>query len=205
MIYCIVLAAGESARFPSNKLLYIYQDKPIILQTLSNIVNSRSVRDIIVVTGYQHEAIERIIKGSGIKAYVVYNPDYRKGMSYSIKVGVNYILEKLDMPCGIMINPGDVAWVHPGIYTLIAGKFLEDPHAHSIVVAAYRGRRGHPVIFSSKVINDLLSITEEKLGLKEVINKYRYDTLVVETEYPGVLLDLDNLLDLLRVKNNIYK
>ena len=46
-------------------------------------------------------------------------------MSFSIKTGIKYMLQNLNRPRTIMINPGNAAWIHPGIYTLIATKTLE--------------------------------------------------------------------------------
>lgn len=205
MIYCVVLAAGESTRFPLNKLLYLYYNRPVVVQTISNIIESGAIDEVIVVTGYQHEILSKIIADSGMRVHIVYNKDYRNGMSSSVKVGIKYMLERLKLPDGIMINPGDVAWVHPGVYALVVTRFLEGLHAHPIAVATYRGRKGHPIIFSSHILGDLLLITEERFGLKEVINKYRDSILAVETGYPGVLLDLDDVLDLLEIKRSIYK
>lgn len=204
LIYCVVPAAGESSRFPWNKMLYVYGDKPLIVQTLVNILESGFVKRIILVTGYQHKLLEDTVRSYGLAVDFVYNPEYRVGMSSSIKAGVEYIVNYLSEPLGIMVNPGDAAWIHPGVYALVVVKFLEEVGKYDVVIASYRGQRGHPIIFSSKLTKDLLSISEEKQGLKEVILKYKDKTLVVDTNYPGVLLDLDTLLDLLRVKGTIY-
>ena len=204
MIYCIVPAAGESTRFPWNKLLYVYHSKPLIVQTLENITASKFVEKVILVTGHQRELVEKTVREHGIYVDVVYNPDYTAGMSSSIKTGLKYILSSLGNPRGIMVNPADVAWVHPGIYDLVSLRFLERCERYSIAIASYKGVRGHPVVFSNKLIEELLSISEEKQGLKEVIQRHRDEILVVETNYPGVLLDLDTLLDLLRVKSTLF-
>lgn len=205
MIYGLVLAAGESVRFPWNKMLYVYHDKPVVVQTISNIVESGFIDKVIVVTGFQHDKIKETIKEYGLKVDIVYNTEYRVGMSSSVKRGVKYIVENLSIPYGIMINPGDVAWVHPGIYALIALRFVENYEKYDIVVASYRERVGHPIIFSKRLIKDLLNISEERQGLKEVVLKHKNSLLRVETGYPGVLLDLDTILDLLRIKGSIYK
>lgn len=204
LIYCIVPAAGKSTRFPWNKMLYTYRDKPLLVQTLMNILESDSIKKVVLVTGYRHQLVESIVRNYGLAVDIVYNPDYEAGMSSSIKAGVKYVVEHMNKPAGIMVNPGDVAWIHPGIYAFLTVKYFENVNNYDIVVASYRGRRGHPVIFSNKLINDLLSISEEKHGLKELITKYWNKVLIIETNYPGVLLDLDTILDLLRVKSALY-
>lgn len=206
MIYCVIPAAGESSRFPWNKLLYIYDEKPLIVRTVENIVSSGVVDRVIVVTGHNREEVQRVLIGSELLVDVVYNPNYKMGgMSSSIKVGVTYALEKHGVPDWLMINPADVAWVHPGVYTLIASRLPDAMNKYKIVVAGYKGIKGHPILFSREIVNDVLSISEERRGLKEVVEKYRYETLVVETNYPGVVLDFDTLHDIVRVKNTLYK
>lgn len=206
MICCIVLAAGMSTRFPWNKLLYVYEHEPLIVQTVQNILKSGSVNKIVVVTGFMSKHVEKVLMERGLNIDLVENPDYAKGgMSSSIKVGLRYITDRLSHVTAVMINPGDVAWVHPGIYTLIVTRFLENRDRYKIVVAGYRGKRGHPILLSGTILEDLLSISEEKQGLREIVHKYKYETLVVETEYPGVLLDVNTVLDILKVKSTVYK
>jgi len=204
LIACIVPAAGVSSRFPWNKLLY-GSEKPLITQTLDNILNSALVSRIIVVTGYRsneiEEAIRRYIDTGKIR--ITHNPNYNAGMSSSIKRGLETLRSELGLLRGIMVNPADVAWIHPGIYDYVSIKFLES--GKKIAVATYQGRRGHPIIFSPSIFNELEAISEETRGLKSVVNKYWYDTILVETGYPGVLLDLDTVLDLNRVKEYSWK
>jgi len=204
LIACIVPAAGVSSRFPWNKLLY-GSEKPLITQTLDNILNSALVSRIIVVTGYRFNEIEEAIRryiDTG-KVWITHNPNYNAGMSSSIKRGLEALRSELGFLRGIMINPADAAWIHSGIYDYVSIKFLES--GKKIAVATYQGRRGHPIIFSASIFNELEAISEETRGLKSVVNKYWYDTLLVETGYPGVLLDLDTVLDLNRVKEYSWK
>lgn len=206
MIICIVPAAGESKRFPWNKLLYTYHDKPLIAQTIMNIAESPLVDLIILVTGFQSREIESLMRNLGLSnVVVVYNPDYGLGMSSSVKSGIRYIIKEGYSFDGVMVNPGDVAWVHPGIYSLVATRFYDNMDRYLIVVASYMGRRGHPVVFNKALTEDLLNISEEKKGLKELFQKYSDKILDVDTNYPGVILDLDSILDLNRVKQAILK
>ncbi|MEM4717298.1 MAG: nucleotidyltransferase family protein [Desulfurococcaceae archaeon] len=205
MLTCIIPAAGESKRFPWNKLLYTYSDKPLIIQTIENIVKSGFIDNIVLVLGYQSDLIMETLKKDNIRnIHIVYNPEYHIGMSSSIRKGIEYIVENWLKADGIVINPADAAWIHPGIYAYIAVKYYEYMNRYDIVVAACNGRRGHPIIFAPRLISDLLNITEEKQGIREITSKYQYSTLIVETSYPGVILDLDNIHDLLRVKSLLY-
>jgi len=204
-LYCIVPAAGESSRFPWNKMLYEYSEKPILAQTISNIVESGVFNRVIVVLGYQAHLAERVLREYRNYIDIVFNPNFRLGMSSSIKLGVEYVVERYPSVRVIGVNPGDAAWIHPGVYVNVAVRFLERLDEFYIAVATYKGRRGHPILFSTCILKDLFSISEEKMGLKEVTSKYADKTMLVETEYPGVVLDLDTILDLLRIKQLVYK
>jgi len=200
-----VPAAGESSRFPWNKMLYEYSEKPILAQTISNIVESGVFNRVIVVLGYQAHLAERVLREYRNYIDIVFNPNFRLGMSSSIKLGVEYVVERYPSVRVIGVNPGDAAWIHPGVYVNVAVRFLERLDEFYIAVATYKGRRGHPILFSTCILKDLFSISEEKMGLKEVTSKYADKTMLVETEYPGVVLDLDTILDLLRIKQLVYK
>ncbi|MET1160141.1 MAG: nucleotidyltransferase family protein [Thermoprotei archaeon] len=203
MIVAIVLSAGLSTRFPGNKLLYRWWDKPVIQHTIENIIGS-SVDKVVVVTGYMREEIEKIAKKYSPRVKTTYNPEYRLGMSTSVKHGVRYAIKEYGEAIeALVFVPGDCAWIPPVIYDLVVQEFRESKKP--VVVASYMGRRGHPILFDSSVIPDILSISEETRGLKVVVKKYWWDTRVLETNYPGVILDLDTYNDLNRVKYLIKK
>ena len=59
-----------------------------------------------------------------------------------------------------------------------------------IVIPRCGGRRGHPVIFSSRLFPELLSAPLEK-GAKVVVHAHRDETLEIETDFAGVTIDID--------------
>lgn len=201
MIPAIILAAGLSKRFPGNKLLYTWEGKPVIRLTTENALSSKA-SPIVIVVGHDRD---KIIEAVGdLNVETVYNPNYREGMSSSVKTGIEYLVQKYsDEIEAMIIMPGDAAWAPPEAYDLVIDVYREKKA--SIVVAAYNGRRGHPILFDKSLIPEILSIREETRGLKKVTSKYRLDTIVVETPYPGVILDLDNPNDLNRVKRTLLK
>ncbi len=203
MIAGIVLAAGLSRRFPGNKLLYVWEGKPVIRWTVENILNSR-VDKVVVVLGHDSDKIRGVLEDLPVEH--VYNPDYNRGMSTSVKRGVSYALEKYNGDLeAIVIAPGDTAWAPPEAYDALIDAWRRLRGRKLIFVAAYKGRRGHPILFDAKLIPEILSISEETRGLKKVTSKYRMDTLIVELPYPGIILDLDTYNDLNRVKYVLKK
>jgi molybdenum cofactor cytidylyltransferase len=61
----------------------------------------------------------------------------------------------------------------------------------SIVLPAYRGRRGHPVIFSCKLFEELLAASAET-GARAVVWKHKHEVEEVPTEEEGAVLNLND-------------
>jgi molybdenum cofactor cytidylyltransferase len=117
----------------------------------------------------------------------VYNEDYMDGMSTSVKKGVTAAYnEYRDDLEAVDIAPGDTAWAPPGAYDKVIEEYRLHRKYMSIFVAAYYGRRGHPILFDKSLIPEILNISEESRGLKAVTRKHRFETLVVDTIYSGV-------------------
>ncbi len=203
MIVCVIPAAGLSKRFPGNKLVFRWNGKSVIRWTVENVLSS-SIDRVVVVLGYEADRIRSILNGLNID--FVYNPDYGIGMSSSIKQGVKHVIEKYGKQVeALVITPGDAAWIPPEVYDYVIEAFREYRGRKLVFVAAYNGRRGHPILFDAKLIPEILSINEETRGLKRITRKYYWDTMIIELPYPGIILDLDTYNDLNRVKYLLKK
>lgn len=203
MFAAIVPAAGESSRFPWFKLTYVYHDKPLVAQTVENIALSNAVDLIVIVTGYKSEEVRDALRDWRELVSFVHNPRYREGMSSSIRAGAEYLMREFGDIEGLFVNPADAAWIHPGVYALVKCRLMDS--GKGIAIAAYQGARGHPIAFRGDLLGEVAEITEAEMGLKGLVNRHRENIILVETGYPGVLLDLDNVLDILRVKLTIKK
>lgn len=203
MITGVILAAGLSRRFSGNKLLYVWEGKPVIRWTVENALASK-LDEVVVVLGHDAGRISSILNGLEIE--MVYNPFYMEGMSSSVKTGVKHVWEKYGSSLeAVLITPGDAAWSPPEAYDMVVDAFRENRGRKLVFVASYRGRRGHPILFDSVLVPEILAISEATRGLKLITRKYYYDTVVVETPYPGVVLDLDTYNDLNRIKYMLKK
>ncbi len=194
----IVPAAGQSSRFPGNKLSYVYKGKPILARTVETILLSGEVDRVIVVLGNDFDRLARLtilfVDEKFLDRVVfVYNPEYgTTGMSQSIKIGAKHVCADEH----IMIHPADVALVSPNTI-----KNTVMRHANTlklVTVACYRRLPGHPIIFRNSMKSLIMEIKEETLGLKGLL-KPLYDkneVECVETNDVNVLRDIDELGDL---------
>ena len=96
MISSILLAAGQSKRMQGeNKLLKKYKKKYLINHILNSLIKSK-VNKIIVVLGHENRKIRKIALKNK-KITFVFNSQYLKGISTSIKCG----LKKISKQSGI--------------------------------------------------------------------------------------------------------
>ena len=79
----VILAAGCSKRYgEENKLVQIFQKKPIINHTIDALLEIFEPQELLVVVGHEYTKIINLINNPSIK--IVNNIDYKKGIGTSI-------------------------------------------------------------------------------------------------------------------------
>ena len=143
--------------------------------------------EIVVVTGHRSEDIQAEL--FDLEVSFVENPDYQSGRVSSVKEGIKsassdtnaFVLLAVDQP-----RTPDI------INSLINSHATSDPIVTS---PRFNSKGGHPVVFSSSIKTEILSITEETEGLRSVFEKYRDEMNEVHFEDPIVRLDLNTYED----------
>ncbi|HVP22711.1 MAG TPA: nucleotidyltransferase family protein [Conexivisphaerales archaeon] len=194
-IYLMVLAAGLSIRFGRNKLVEEVEGVPIVARVVGA-GQAAGLKSTAVVTGHERDKVIKAL--SSMQFEEVFNPDYAQGMSTSIRAGVAHLKDKAR---AIVISPGDMAFTTPRLYRMVLAEFARS--RNDIVVASFKGRNGHPILFDRTTYNDLLKISEEKRGMKEVVQKFKDTTTYVETATPRALLDIDYQADFERAAREL--
>ena len=190
-ISLIVLAAGKSSRFGSNKLLSETNGETMIQRVVRTSLASRA-SEVVVVVGFEEDKIRHVLQS--YECRIVSNPQFEKGQTSSVIAGLNSVKKHAN---AAMILPGDVAFIKAEQIDKVIDEYNLTPS--SIVVASHRSRMGHPILFDRAVFDEMLRVTEEKAGLKEVVNRHRSEIRRVEVESGEVLLDVDLPNDLRRV------
>src|ERR1700758_1770900 len=99
MVSTVVLAAGMSSRMGRNKLLLSFRDKPLVVHAVDTLLASK-VGEIIVVLGHESEKVWDQLEEHSSRApggaqtgrvLLVKNPDYRNGLSTSVRTGVQAV------------------------------------------------------------------------------------------------------------------
>jgi molybdenum cofactor cytidylyltransferase len=68
---------------------------------------------------------------------------------------------------------------------------------HPVAYAQHRGRRGHPVGFAAELYSELVTLAGDE-GARRLVA--RYPAHGVDVDDPGVLIDVDTVADLEKVR-----
>ncbi|MFX0173105.1 MAG: NTP transferase domain-containing protein [Candidatus Hodarchaeota archaeon] len=197
MIHCMVLAAGESTRFPRNKLLFEIKPNVTILDNLiTSILHSKVDRTTIVI-GFEASKIRpRIQALNNGSISVVFNANFKQGgMSSSIRKGMKEILSESTLKTdALIIIPADIPFIPSKVFNQIIDYFLSK--FPKMIIPTFQKKKGHPILISSALFPQINCISEEGRGLKEIINQFRDEIIFLETDAPGILQDIDTYDDI---------
>ncbi|MDO8578164.1 MAG: molybdenum cofactor cytidylyltransferase [Dehalococcoidales bacterium] len=184
MISAILLAAGESKRMGQPKQLLPLGDKTLVEHALDNLLASR-VDEVIVVTGNQAETIAKKVGKRPVK--VVLNPDYRLGMSTSLKTGLASIDKDAE---AVMVVLADQPFIDAALINRLIDEFT--CRNKGIVVPVFKGKRGHPIIFATKYRDELLQLRGDA-GAKVLLQSHPDDVLEVAVASGHIHVDIDDM------------
>ncbi|HMF51648.1 MAG TPA: nucleotidyltransferase family protein [Candidatus Saccharimonadales bacterium] len=182
MISAVILSAGESSRMGRPKAL-LPIDGQTFIERIVGALKKTSVGKVIVILGHNADEMRRRIEHLPVEILV--NPDYKLGQLSSLQVAIRCV----DTDCdGMLVHLVD----HPYIDAKLVDRMIErfDDSGKLIVVPRYGTKRGHPVIFSRKLFEELLAAPMDQ-GAKAVVNTHRDDTLEIDTDDKGITVDID--------------
>ena len=179
----IILAAGASSRMGQDKALLRWGDRTFLEHLLTALRHSE-VDAVRVVLGANADEVQKVISfGAG---EVVLNPDWQKGMLSSLIAGLNSLPTDVEAAVVCLVD-------HPCVSSTLIRALGENFRAGGkfIAIPTYRGRRGHPVLFSTKLFDELRT-APLKVGARHVVRGHADDILELPTEEEGVLLNTND-------------
>ncbi len=192
-IAALVLAAGSSRRMGSrNKLLIEIAGAPLVSHTVDAVVNSNATH-VLVVTGYQRSGLERALRGKRIR--FVHNPDYRNGLSSSLRRGLDAL--PLDFRA-VLVCLGDMPLVTSADINRLIAVFRRVPHP-TVCVSSFAGRHGNPVIFPSTLRCELAGLQGDS-GAQQWMARHSSRICRVAMNTDAVLTDIDAPMSLHRLR-----
>ena len=186
MINAIILAAGESKRMTKPKPLLTFGDHTFLEQIIS-VLKLSNVDRITVVLGAQAETVKKSIDLS--ETNIVINKDYSKGQLSSLIVAIEYTPKETE---AILVCLVDMPFITKEVVDEIISKFKQTNSP--IIVPVYNKKRGHPVLFSKSLFNELTNAPQEQ-GARYVLYSNEEKILELDTPESGILVGINTLDD----------
>jgi molybdenum cofactor cytidylyltransferase len=186
----ILLAAGYSKRFGSNKLLQALPagaaeaGTPIGVAAAKHLLEA--LPESIAVVRPRAQKLGKMLRDAGCNTVVCKNAS--EGMGTSLAAGVRATSDAN----GWIVGLADMPFIRPETIRTLA-KALQEGAA--IAAPSFQGRRGHPVGFAQRFYEELSSLHGDD-GARQFLEQHPELVKVFEVDDPGVVRDIDSPSDL---------
>jgi len=143
------------------------------------------IERVVVVLGFNAAEMRRRIEHLPVE--IVVNPDYKQGQLSSLQTAIRDLQATPDCD-GMLVHLVDHPYIDARLVRVMLQRFAES--RAPIVVPIHQGKRGHPVIFSRALFQELLNAPMDQ-GAKAVVNAHRAETFEIDTDDVGITLDID--------------
>lgn len=188
-VSAVILAAGSSTRFAGEtpKQLTVVDGVSMVRRVAREALASKA-SEVIVVTGFQQARVAADVKG--LATHVVYNRRFQQGLSTSVRTGLWAVS---DRSSAVLFIACDQPHLDTASLDLLVEAYRRG--RGSILVPAYRGRRGAPVLFDRKFFAELAAITGDEGG-RQVLLRHPTEVGEVELHDEAPLHDFDTVEEL---------
>ncbi len=181
----ILLAAGSSTRFGSNKLQHPLEDgTPIAVAAARNLV--AALPDTIAVVRPGRLRLAAMLRDAGCRVVTCRNA--AEGMGASLARAARAAKDA----SGWVVALADMPYIRPATIRVIADALAEGA---AIAAPAFQGQRGHPVGLARRFGDELMALRGDQ-GARHIIGSRPDWVTLYEVDDPGVLRDIDIPADL---------
>ncbi|HEX6511677.1 MAG TPA: nucleotidyltransferase family protein, partial [Chloroflexota bacterium] len=178
----ILLAAGESTRMGQLKALLPWRGTTLLQWQAAALLEAGG-SPLIVVLGHRAGELRELLP---TEARVILNERYHEGKSTSIVAGVSALPGGVDAALVVAVDQPTDATV---LRELMAAYEPEHP---TVLLPSVSRRRGHPTLFDASLFPELLAISEEREGLREVMTRHDEDVCYLEVDTELVRANLNS-------------
>jgi molybdenum cofactor cytidylyltransferase len=157
----LILGAGASSRLGRPKQLLPYRNTTLLGWVTRQAQYAAALDEVIVVLGRAADEIRNQTDFGNAK--VVENAAFTEGCASSYRAGIGALDPRSE---ALMILLGDQPGISPYIIDRMAEEWRE--RDSEVMLASYRGRKGHPMIFAKSMFDKLIALHGDKAAWKLV-------------------------------------
>lgn len=181
-VAAIILAAGASARMGRPKQLLPFGGKPMLRRVVETVLASPAEM-VFVVLGHRAEEMRAAL--AGLPVQVVFNSDWERGLSSSLRAGLKALPPYVRAALFVLAD-------QPNLTASLLARLIAH-HRQSgapIVLPISRRERGNPVLFDRTLFPELMSL-EGDVGGRMLIERHPNLVAGVEISYEEMPADID--------------
>ena len=183
----LVLAAGASRRFGSDKRIASLEDSTILECSIQNALHSRL--SLLVILRHDDLTLIDILVEQYPTAHFMRCPDSPLGLGHSLSFGVAQAANRRFN--GVVVSFADMPWIQPGTYSAVARSLATD----KIVVPRYREHIGNPIGYGSHYFQELMSCRGDE-DTTSIWRSHRDCVEYLDLDDAGILRDVNTPEDL---------
>ncbi|MFI2610194.1 NTP transferase domain-containing protein [Kitasatospora sp. NPDC018619] len=189
-VAALVLAAGGGRRLGGRpKALLRYGGRPLVEHAVA-VVRAGGCADVTVVLGAGGERVRATAHLPGCR--LVGNPDWARGMGSSLRAGLAALPPRAAAALVMLVDT-------PGVTPAAVARLLAAHRAGAeLAAAAYRGRRGHPVLIGARHFAEAAAGARGDAGARALLTARAAELVLVECADVAAPDDLDTPADLAR-------
>lgn len=188
----IIISAGLSSRMGKFKPLLEYEGKSFLVNIIDKLLPI--CENVIIVTGYNYKVIKkRISEKYEDRVRSIYNNDYEKGMFTSLQRGI----KEIKTADWIIYHQIDQPNLPSGFYTNFVGEIDSN---YDWIQPTYNERKGHPILFNYKVMQEILNADAEG-NLRLISSQNKFIKKLWSCEYSEIHTDIDTIEEFNKLKS----
>ena len=181
----VVLAAGQSTRMGTNKMLLELGGRTLVRRAVSTAL-SAELDPVLVVVGHESERVQAEL--TDLACGSVLNPEYASGMNTSLRSGIRALPGDV---AGAMVVLGDMPLVDAPMLRALVTAFRRS--GAPLAVSTYGDVVAPPILYGRELFAELRALEAQACG-KSVIKRHRGEA--AEVAWPREsLTDLDSPAD----------
>jgi molybdenum cofactor cytidylyltransferase len=165
-----------------QKLLLPFGESTVVGAVAGTALASRVDR-VLAVLGADRDAVRQELEPLGIDFAV--NENFAEGMLSSVQAGFRALPPDAE---AAVVMLGDQPFLPARVVDAVVEGFRRS--GKGIVVPAFQGRRGHPVLVDLKYRDEVLALDPAD-GLRRLMHAHPEDIFEVEVEDANILRDMD--------------